>query len=224
MDSRSLIEQAFKQGKQLDSLAQRTFNVQASQKEAIDRVYYSIQDSFTFQQGQNIVQSLVFNVPQSDDFEAVRISLYPSVRRVTSENLSTGQTNDLAFRQTFWAYQYYSAAINSSVDALVELTATSPNGKTRAYQNAAFFASQMFSGYTSPLTLETFSLDLQAFDRSESPSALVFDPSWYFVKGSTLSARVTLLFSGERNPALSPNGFVNEYQIRGVLEGFKRSR
>jgi hypothetical protein len=225
---RDLIEQVLMQGKKLEALTSRTNAAQAKLREASDRVFYSLQDSFTFQQGQNVVQNLLFNVPASDDFEAVRLSFYPFVRRVAVEDLPAGTTNDLTFRPTVWSFQDVTTSLAYyAVDALVELVTALPDGSTRRYQNAAFTMYQTFSAYTSPLTstANTAPFGLQGYDRSESPSALVFDPCWHLPKGSTVTARVTPLFSGERLAALTAaDGLINEYQIRGVLEGYKRAR
>lgn len=224
---RDLIEQVLMQGKKLEALTSRTNAAQAKLREASDRVFYSLQDSFTFQQGQNVVQNLLFNVPASDDFEAVRLSFYPFVRRVAVEDLPAGTTSDLAFRPTVWSFQEVEPSLAYyAVDALVELVTALPDGSTRRYQNAAFTMYQTFSAYTSPLTTGGVPpVDLQSYDRSESPSALLFDPCWHLPKGSTVTARVTPLFSGERAAALTAaDGLVNEYQIRGVLEGYKRAR
>lgn len=218
--SSDLIMQVLAQGKKLDDLASRANVAQAKLREASDRVFYSLQDAFVFQQGQNVVQNLVFNVPASDDFEAVRFSMYPFVRRVSIDTLPAGTTNDLTYRATLWTFQNVTVNLaRYAVDALIELNVAMPDGKTRRYQNAAFLASQTFSAYTSPLT----GANVESPDRSESPSALVFDPCWHLPKGSTVTARVTPLFSGERDTAFA-DGFVNEYQIRGVLEGYKRAR
>lgn len=219
--STDLIMQVLAQGKKLDELASRAHDAQAKLREASDRVFYSLQDAFSFQQGQNTVQNLIFNVPASDDFEAVRFSLYPFVRRISVNPLPAGTTNDLTYRATFWTFQNVTAVLAFyAVDALIELTVATPDGKTRRYQNAAFLASQTFSAYTSPLA----GIDTTGFaDRSESPSALVFDPCWHLPRGSTVTARVTPLFSGERSTAYTDD-LINEYQIRGVLEGYKRAR
>ena len=220
--SNDLIMQVLTQGKKLDELSSRAHAAQAKLREASDRVFYSLQDAFAFQQGQNVVQNLVFNVPASDDFEVVRFSMYPFVRRVSVDTLPAGTTNDLTYRATVWTFQNVTANLaRYAVDALIELTVAMPDGKTRRYQNAAFLASQTFSAYTSPLAAS----NVESIDRSESPSALVFDPCWHLPKGSTVMARVTPLFSGERAAALTAaDGLVNEYQIRGVLEGYKRAR
>lgn len=220
---RELIEQVFEQGKKIESLASRANSAQAKLRESSDRVFFSLQDSFTFQQGQNTVQNLVFNVPASDDFEAVRLSFYPFVRRIT---LTTGgfATSDLTFRPTVWTVQNVTSALRwYAVDALVELTTALSDGKTRRYQNAAFLIAQTFSAYTSPIG-NSIATSLQTYDRSESPSALVFDPVWHLPKGSTITARVTPLFSGERDTVGYADDLVNQYQIRGVLEGYKRAR
>ena len=222
---RDLIEQVLMQGKKLEALASRANAAQAKLREASDRVFYSLQDSFTFQQGQNVVQNLLFNVPASDDFEAVRLSFYPFVRRVAVDDTVTG--GDLTFRPTVWSFQDVTTSLAFyAVDALVELVTAFPDGSTRRYQNAAFTMYQTFSAYTSPLSTGGLApVGLQSYDRSESPSALLFDPCWHLPKGSTVTARVTPLFSGEREATLTAaDGLVNEYQIRGVLEGYKRAR
>lgn len=223
---RDLLNQVLAQGRKLEELASKAHAAQAKLREASDRVFYSLQDSFTFQQGQNVVQNLVFNVPASDDFEAVRLSLYPFVRRISVDALPAGTTNDLSFRATTWSFQNVArSVVYFSVDALIELTTATPDGKTRRYQNAAFFAYQTFSGYTSPIETDGVApVGVSAYDRSESPSALVFDPCWHLTRGSTVTARVTPLFSGERDTAAFADGLINEYQIRGVLEGYKRAR
>ncbi len=216
-----LLMQALAQGKKLDDLASRAHSAQAKLRQDADRVFYSLQDSFVFQQGQNVVQNLVFNVPASDDFEAVRFSLYPFVRRVSVNTLPAGTTNDLTYRATIWTFQMVSFALaRYAVDALVEMTSATPDGKTRRYQNAAFLAAQTFSAYTSPVGAS----NVRAYGRSESPSALVFDPCWHLPKGTTVTVRVTPLFSGERATSIWGDDLINEYQIRGVLEGYKRTR
>ena len=223
-----LVNQVLAQGKKLGELATRVHTVQAQLREASDRVFYSLQDSFTFQQGQNVVQNLVFNVPTSEDFEAVRMSAYPFIRRISIAN---PLLSEVAFRPTVWTFQNVSESlIRYSVDALFEVTTAYSDGTTRRYQNAAFLASQLFSAYTSPIAQENEAIlaippvSLQSYDRSESPSALVFDPCWRLPKGSTVMARVSPLFSGERDTAGYADGLINEYQIRGVLEGYKRTR
>lgn len=216
----SLIEQVLAHGKRLDELASRATAAQAKLRDASDRVFYSLQDSFTFQQGQNVPQNLIFNVPHSDDFDAIRLSLYPFVRRISTDS---AVNSDVAFRPTVWVFQQNTVGtFYYAVDALLELVQASPEGKTRSYQNAAFFASQTFSAYTSPIDGGGTG-NAQDYDRSESPSALVFDPCWRLSRGSTVTVRVTPLFSGERSVDFA-DSLINEYQIRGVLEGYKRAR
>lgn len=217
-----LLAQTMEQGKKLETLVSKAARAQASFKEASDRVFYSLQDDFTFLQGQNTVQNLVFNVPHSDDFEAVRFSVYPFIRLVQSEDPFGAGTyfaaNDRTFRATTWTVQrlpIVTYGLDVSVDVLIELASAAPDGKTRRHQNAAFFVSQTFSSYTS----------LAATGRSESPSALCFDPCWLLAKGSAVTARITPIYSGERDPAfVAVDGLIFQYQIRGVIEGYKRVR
>lgn len=224
---KDLLDRTIAQGIKLEELSARTHNAQARLRESSDRVFFSLQDAFTFQQGQNTVQNLVFNVPGTDDFEAVRLSVYPFIRKV---NLSIGSQSDVTFRPTVWSFQNVSASlVRYSVDALMEMTVAYSDGKTRSCQNAAFLASQVFSAYTSPVAQENEAFltipppSLGSYDRSESPSALVFDPCWVLPKGSTVTLRITPLFSGERDVDYA-DSLINEYQLRGVLEGYKRAR
>jgi hypothetical protein len=229
MNATDLLKQILLQGRQMESLSTRAHQAQNARRVSADRVFFSLQDSFTFQQGQNVVQSLLFNVPHSDDFFGTRLALYPFVRRIAVSALATGVTEDLTFRPTIWSFQYpmftsvgSTPLARCAVDALLEMSVSGADQTTRRYQNAAFAVSQTFSGYTSPVG-GTIASDVQQLDSSQSPSALVFDPEWELKRGSTVSLRVTPLFSGERSTAFT-DGLINEYRIWGVLEGFKRVR
>ncbi len=230
MQTTEMLKQAFNQGREIEKLVSGVDAFQAAQQRAADRVLFSLQDAFSFQQGQNTVQTLVFNVPVSDDYFASRLMLYPYVRRVAVGALAAGTTPDLVFRPTIWTNQFVSGpnapAVSTiarcAVDALLEITSTTPGQAARRYQNTAFTASQVFSSTASPFGTVGQS-NVQAYSATEYPSALIFDPEWSLPKGSTLSMRVTPLFSGERDTSFT-DGLINEYQFRGVLEGFKRVR
>lgn len=219
-----IIKDALAQGAKLASLYNRALSIASTTKKTSrDQIIYSLQDQFNFVQGQNTSQLLTFNVPRSEDYEAVRFNLYPYVRVMSIDPATQGVT-ERTFRPTIWAQQNIGpsegatrTAFRCSVDALVELSFADPHGKTRKYQNQGFYASQTFSALTSSLDNNPAS----CFNRFESPSALVFEPSWKMERGSTLLVQVTPLYSGPRDPEVDDR--LHEYQIRGVLEGFKRA-
>lgn len=223
------LERAFLQGEQLDDLILQAQRKNLSYREDKDRILHFLQDSFTFVEGENTTQNLIFNVPFVDSFEAVRLYLWPSTRLVARDGKSTATPNELVFRPTFWTCQSKWSVQYSGIDALVEAVVSFPDGKTRSYQNSAWPASQAFSFSTLPDNTDSL------FFRTNSAGALVFDPCLLLDRGSTVTLRVTPLFAaqfyGYRPPAdgsLQPlplygaDEYIREYQITGVLEGYKR--
>jgi hypothetical protein len=101
---------------------------------------------------------------------------------------------------------------------LVELIVAFPDGRTRSYQNAAWPASQAFSLFTSATGVGATPF---VFDRTEATGGLVFDAPLYLDRGSTVTARITPLFSAINT---TETALPFEYQIVGVLEGYKRKR
>jgi hypothetical protein len=211
------LQKAIVQGDKLQKLCQRGDSLREREREASDRILHFLTGNIVFQQKQNTVQNIVFNVPRTDDVEATRFALYPYVRRVSLSPDAPGiGPSDRTFRPTIWTKQNFTALNRSGVDALVELTVSFPNGKTRSYQNAAWPASQAFSLFTSGASLSG-----SPFNRTEATGGLVFDAPLYLERGSTVTARITPLYS-----AVSPGeqALPLEYKIVGVLEGYKRKR
>lgn len=211
-----LLKTALEQGQRLDSLLDRVGTIFEARRTSRDRVLHWLQDSFVFQQAQNTVQNLVFNVPKGFDFEAARLNLYLEIRRVVTDPLLLSDSDNV-FRPTTWftsvATSVNPISLRTSADALVEITYAAADGKTRRYQNAAFYVSQTFSDYTNVNGSSAIN-----YNRSESPAGMVFDPFYLLARGSTLTCRVTPTYSGES----SESQVVHEYRIRGVLEGYKR--
>lgn len=209
-----LLKSALEQGQRLETLLDRVGLVFEARRTSKDRVLHWLQDSFVFQQAQNTVQNLVFNVPKGFDFEAARLNLYLEIRRVVTDPTLLADSDNV-FRPTTW-YTSFAATTSPigprvSADALVELTYSAPDGKTRRYQNASFYVAQTFSDYTNVN-------GGLSYNRSESPAGMVFDPFYLLARGSTLTCRVTPTYSGES----SEEQVIHEYRVRGVLEGYKR--
>lgn len=213
------LKDALRQGQQLSELLDKVGSLCEARRTSKDRVLHWLQDSFTFQQGQNTVQNLVFNVPKGYDFEAARFNCYVEVRKLVTSD-PNGAGSDRVFRPTQW---FTSQAVeesyggNPSADAVLELSYSTPDGSTRRYQNAAFWVAQTFSDYTNANGV----IPVWQYTRTESPAGMVFDPFYLLARGSTLTCRVTPVFS-RPSPSVLADEFIYEYRIRGVLEGYKR--
>lgn len=203
------LKEALNQGHKLSDLLDRTSALCEARRTSKDRVLHWLQDSVVFQQAQNTVQNLVFNVPQGFDFEAARFSCYLEVADV----LSVVPSFDEPFRPAIWANCAIELYTNyPTADAVIEFVYSTAEGVTRRYQNSAFWVAQTFSNYTN--INSTFQYDEHS--RSESPAGMVFDPFYRLAKGSTMTCRITPTFSLE---STDPQ---YQYRIRGVLEGYKR--
>ena len=211
------IKEALAQGQQISELLDRVGSQLEARRTSRDRVLHWMQQSYTFQQGQNTVGNLVFNVPKGFDFEAARFVIYPEIRLVSINQTADG-ANDVAFRPTVW-FEPYSRDYLSAVDALLELTYAMADGKTRQYQNVGFFAAQAYSQLVNITNTSGSDGDGHAnYASNAAPAGLVFDPFYKLERGSTLTCRVTPLYSGPK-----PSGNRSyEYRIRAVLEGYKR--
>jgi len=228
---RQYLERAFLQGERLNELVLSVQKQKAKSRQDKDRILHFLQDSFTFLAGENTVQNLVFNLPFADDFEAARLYLWPSTRLVKRNQTSFTAESELVFRPTFWTGQASATPLGnqlltSAVDALVEMSVSFPDGKTRSYQNTAWPASQAFSFST--LSDNSFGI----FDRTNAAGALAFDPCLVLSRGTSVTLRITPLFSAEYlDPVQGDQGlepgplaevYAREYKITGVLEGYKR--
>ncbi|NBT35342.1 MAG: hypothetical protein EBT03_07360 [Betaproteobacteria bacterium] len=212
------LQKAIVQGDRLQKLCQRGDSLREREREASDRILHFLTGSIVFQQNQNTVQNIVFNVPRTDDVEATRFALYPYVRRISLSPDAVGiGPSERTFRPTVWTKQNNRALTMAGVDALIEMIVSFPNGKTRSYQNAAWPASQAFSLLTSGAGLSGQGL----FDRTEATGGLVFDAPLYLERGSTVTARITPLYSTVNS---DEQALPLEYKIVGVLEGYKRKR
>lgn len=210
------LKKALYQGEEIHNLLSTVHRRRGEKRKDKDRILHFLQDSFVFRQGQNVVNALVFNVPFSDNFEAVRLCLWPSVRLVpVDESL---YPEEKVFRPTFWGSQSALALVYSGIDALVEMVVAFPDGKTRAYQNSAWAASQVFSVYGADDN------STRIFNRSEAVGALTFDPILHLEKGSSVTLRVTPLFSATCTATANETELVREYKVTGVLEGYKRQK
>jgi hypothetical protein len=210
------LKKAFFQGEEIHSLLSTVHRRRSERRKDKDRILHFLQDSFVFRQGQNVVNSLVFNVPFADSFEAVRLNLWPSVRVVPTD--PAAYPEEKVFRPTHWSMQSQVALVYSGIDALVEMIVAFPDGKTRAYQNSAWSASQAFSFYAADDN------SVEIFTRSEAVGALTFDPPLHLDKGSAVTLRITPLFSAVCNAEINEVELVREYKITGVLEGYKRQK
>lgn len=213
------LKDALRQGQQLSELLDRVGSLCEARRTSKDRVLHWLQDSFTFQQGQNTVQNLVFNVPKGYDFEAARFNCYLEVRDLLTSTPS-GAGSERVFRPTQWFTSQGkdpSTRDPPSADAVLELTYSTPEGTTRRYQNAAFWVAQTFSDYTNANSV----VSAWQYTRTESPAGMVFDPFYLLARGSTLTCRVTPVFSKPYSSDFA-NEFIYEYRIRGMLEGYKR--
>jgi len=215
-----LIKEAIAQGQKLSALLDNVGARLQTRRTSKDRVLHWLQDFFVFQQGQNTVQNLVFNVPKGFDFEAARFNLYPEIRVVVTDPAAQGPS-DLVFRPAAWFTSAGATAdqVSITVDGVVELTYSMADGKTRRYQNAAFYVAQTFSDYVN-INDNLFS----AYTSNQCPGGLVFDPFYLFERGSTMTCRFTPLYSGPKPvaPAIGADDRLYEYRIRGVFEGYKR--
>ncbi len=224
MASIDMLKDALLQGQKLAGLLDAVASRVEARRDAKDRVLHWLQDSFTFQQGQNTVQNLVFNVPKGFDFEAARLNVYLEIRLTTTDP-STEGPSDVVFRPTTWFNPIAEDSTGNlgphiSADALLELTYASPDGKNRRYQNAAFWAAQTFSDY---MNVNSQGFRDNVYNRNESPSGLVFAPFYPLERGSTLTMRVTPTYSGiDQGGDVSGDEGNFEYRVRGVLEGYKR--
>jgi len=214
-EAEDFIKEAVTQGQKLSGLLDRVSGLCEARRTSKDRVLHWLQDWFVFQQGQNTTQNLTFNVPKGFDYEAARFNIYPEIRRVSLDPATQG-VSDVVFRSTAWFTSAGALGVEpSTVDAIIDLVYASADGKTRRYQNAGFFVAQTFSDFMN------INNQRVQYGRNECPAGLVFDPFYRLERGSTLTCRVTPVFSSERT-FVEDDARVYEYRIRGVLEGYKR--
>ncbi len=215
--------QALAQGDRIAALTKRasTLRRHTRVREA-DRVLHTLQQSFTFRQGENLQRALVYSVPLGHAFEAHRLVLLPEIRIVSIQD-SDGDS-EITFRPTLWTHNI-SAAINAGglvqawpvltdrlLDAQIELSQVEADGVTsHDMQNAPYPVAQTFSG---PVNSDLGGASVI----SARPSALIFNVPALLAPGTALQVRVTPTFSGVR----TTDDRLNEYRIVGLLEGFKR--
>ncbi len=189
-----------------------------------DRVLHTLQQSFTFRQGENLQRALVYSVPLGHAFEAHRLVLLPEIRLVSIA--AADGDSEITFRPTLWTHniseqlnvvnsglvQAWPVLTDRLLDAQIELSQVEADGVTsHDLQNAPFPVAQTFSG---PVNSDLGGASLI----SARPSALVFAIPALLAPGTSLQVRVTPTFSGVR----TSDGRLNEYRIIGLLEGFKR--
>lgn len=217
-----LLKQALAQGERVAALTTRASRLRkhARVRDA-DRALHTMQAAYTFRQGENLSQSLVFSVPKGQAFEAHRLSLFAELRIVSIQEADGD--SEITFRPTVWTHnkfdhfgaglqQAWPNAVDRFVDAQIELTQMEADGTTsHEYQNAPFPVAHTFSG---GVNSDMVGSSLQ----SARPGALVFGVPMLLAAGTALQLRVTPLFSGVR----TADDRLNEYRIVGVLEGFKR--
>lgn len=215
------------QGKNVDALLLEAMSLLARRREAFDRIYHSLQSSYTFQQAQNTTDVLTFNVPEGHDFEATRLVIYPEIRLVSTDPTTQGP-DDKVFRPTGWFPDFLNimgvgtAGADVGVDAVIDISYTTKGGKSHRFSNASFFAAQTFGGSvnrSSGSTGNGFFIGGGPYNRFETPGGMIFNPFFLLDAGSAMTVHVTPLYSGA-----TADGRLNEYRIRGVLEGYKRVR
>lgn len=193
-------------------------------RDAHDRVPHCLQDSYTFNQGQNQSQVMMLNVPAAFAFEATRLVCYPEIRIISIDEETVGPS-ELTFRSTIWSMEAIEN-LNESVDGLIELTYAEANAqkRKRPLQNSGFFVSQMQTLVAQPGNVERIASEgtpQQLRAGQPRPGGLVFEPPLWMPRGSSLQVAFTPLFSGT-GPAPTTDtetGRLYEYRIRVVLEG-----
>lgn len=213
-----MLDQILRQGESLDRLTMKALAVTSNARRFGDRVLHFLTASADFIEGSNPVLNLVFNVPADSDYEAVRFCLYPQIRKVSYDTATQG-VSDRTFRATMWSWAS-TLQFDIVSDAVLELFSSSEQGSSHSYQNAAFSVAQVFSGPALP-NLVAGVPPMDGYPGVPSPGGLVFDEAWKLNKGSTLTARVTPLYSGINVRSGVSDARQFEYRYVGVVEGRK---
>jgi hypothetical protein len=224
------------QQEKLDALLQDVNELLKLRRDALydsDRVEYSFVGETVFVQGDSNARDVVFTVPDSSDFVAERLALYPFYR-VVSEDESTYGPNEESFRPCVLssyeqAYAFGLSSDASSLDLYVNISETfmrAGQPVSRSYQNIPTPSQLIFSGainyrpgYTDTRAKETY------YDGFSFPTAMVFPHAYMIPAGGSLTVKVAPLFAGLRYDPASPSAqpaIQNEYKIAVVLEGYKR--
>lgn len=230
------LQDIISQGEKIDALLVGVERMLLERREAFDRIAHTLQASYTFFENQNTVQELVLNVPDGNDFEGTRFMLYPEVRAFSTDDATQG-VSDKVFRPTGWFQDFYNIVhgnglFSAMVDAMVELAYVDKNGKSHPYQNAPWYAAQTFSGAANEMPRSSAASSQAvlggAYNRTETPGGLTFNPFFLLEAGTTMSVKLTPIYSGQRPPSSSSvpgaDDRIYEYRLRAVLEGYKRVR
>ncbi len=228
------LQDVIDQGKAIDDMLVDVEAMLLARRESFDRIAHSLQASYTFFQNQNTVQELMLNVPEGNDFEATRFMVYPEVRAFSTDDTTQG-ASDKVFRPTGWFQDFLNVIgdkglYSAMVDAMVELAHVGKDGKSHPYQSAPWFAAQTFSGAANMMPQATPNQSALggAYNRTETPGGLTFNPFFLLEAGTTMTVKLTPTFSGQRPPASSSipgsDDRIYEYRLRVVLEGYKRVR
>lgn len=215
------LEEALAQGDRVADLLRRARALRSRvQSRGVDRVPHTLQQSFTFKQGENTSGPLVFQSPSTHEFEAHRLALYPEIRLVSVR--SANGTSEITYRPTHWTHavmvaltsgplsQIWANVLDRLLDAQVELTLQIGKENSREMQSAPFPVAQCFSGAVNSDTVGGTLV-------TSRPGLLVFQRPVMLRPGRSLLCKITPTFSGTR----TLDARQNEYRITAVLEGAK---
>lgn len=205
----ALAERLLKQADDLDRLFTRVTTMDLASR--FGERYAAFQGRIQFSQGSLLAQSLVFNLPQGNDFSAKRLSFVPYIRLISPKPATQGQS-ERTFRPTTFSFQPASEPFAQAVDFAVELFLGDI-----ALQSAPFCVSQTFSGILP--TQSPYGVTSVPFAAFEAASALDFPLD--MKAGEVLTARLTPMFTALADVALITDGRIFEFQIVGCLEGAK---
>lgn len=175
-----------------------------------DRVWFCYIDKFDFQEKNNKVQDLNFNISGDSDFFAQRISFAIKINR-------NGETAPIPFvdppgefRTTFFNYDGIIPTSSLKIDFQFELTESyaDNDGKPQVskYQNQPIPSILSFA-HNNPFF--------------GSPSGMHFDIDWPLKRNSVLQCKVNIISAiNELNSAIE----IDNYRFIGILEGYKRVR
>jgi hypothetical protein len=199
------LDKIVKQTQAIDALLTRSFRLHRDG----DRVPFVIQSSATFVVNATQTTEMVFNVPTDADFEAEYMNLYLESRILSLD--PTERESERVFRPADWFYSSSPFVIRGKAGCLFELR-DSLNG---SYQNVAIAIPSAFSAaVTAPIGSDNVGIP-------QYPGALSFHEPYQLKRGSTLTCRVTPVQTS--TIAGLQDYETLEFQIRGLLHGYKRT-
>lgn len=196
-----------------------------------DRVDFTFVNEVTFLQRDTNALDVIFQIPDNCDFVALRLSLFPFFRFVTTDEAANGVAESsfrpCIFTHTAHAFNDLFSVDQAAVDCSIQISEAGCD-VGRALQNTPVPVSLLncapINYRPAELALTSDEVSPRYYNGFSHGPGITFPTGYDLPRGSNLSCRISPSYASDRVDPDALNADVteqNEYRVVVVLEGYK---